>query len=212
MWLVTAILGGIALERGDMSECLQGCYKQFCHPGIQRKSPKPPPAGPWGSNMTKILWKPAGGRNSPSSTARHACHGDHQATTTQGDLHGDGTSPEGECWDWTSPFLSPSSLITRPIRLATSLILSIITTPSQHPQDNHQHSQQHHHQPHNQGSTDVTTNTVSSIISIPPNPLYRQHPLAPSLLPPSHHPTPRHRIPIRSLSSGIQRPGLKSQL
>lgn len=109
------MLGGIALERRDTSECLQRCYTQFCHPGGHRKSPKPPPTGPRGQTR-QVLWKPAGGRDSPSPAAHRACHGDHQATTTQGDLHGDGTSPERECWDRTSPSSSPSSLITRPIR------------------------------------------------------------------------------------------------
>lgn len=36
---VAAVLDSTALERRDMSYCLQGCHIQFYHPGIHRKPP-----------------------------------------------------------------------------------------------------------------------------------------------------------------------------
>lgn len=70
MWLGTAMLGGIALERRDTSECLQGCHTQFCHPGGHRKSPKPPPTGPRGQTRQRFFGnlQEAGTRHPPPRT------------------------------------------------------------------------------------------------------------------------------------------------
>lgn len=64
------MLGGIALERRDTSECLQGCHTQFCHPGGHRKSPKPPPTGPRGQTRQRFFGnlQEAGTRHPPPRT------------------------------------------------------------------------------------------------------------------------------------------------